>query len=330
MKFKNSLFVMLIALVSSAVSHAQSGAPAAPAQPVAAQAESPSPSTTVNSDKPINSQLQQTQTVPTEALPEANVRSALPEPSATGPRFAPVARLLVETTRTLSPDEAANYGGWYQLTLGVQDKQSDMSLSLKTGYAREYSYERNDGSEGDLDNPILGLSKTWSEGKHFKSPVFSTISAGLSSSVAASRESRRRTFIASVGPSIAVSKKLRKFTLGQAFGYTRGFYEYDIRDNGVVNSPDQFRAATDLSYEITDELSLSASFAYTHAISYQGVGRGTQLTSASIDYQALKKLGFSLGVATERGTLEADGFTNSVRLFDQNVAQAFFDMILSF
>jgi hypothetical protein len=281
-------------------------------------------------NKSIRARQEQLSPIPTNALPDANSRADLPEPEIHGPRFQPTAKLLVETTATVSSEDPRSYAGWYQLALGIADKQTNTSLTVQGGYSREYSYERDDSTDGDVDNPIASIKKTWKEGVDFKSPVFDTISTSLAGTLAANRESRRRTFQGAVSPTLTISKAIRKLTLGLGGSYSRHFYKYDIRDNGTVNAPDQFRGTAELSYAITDKLSASASMVYTYAISYQKVGKATELSSLSLDYALFEKLGISLGVATERGTLEADGYTNDVKIFDPNVAQAFLDLNFTF
>lgn len=277
-------------------------------------------------EKPIRAKAQQIAPVPTGALPVGTVGATLAEPKLNGPRFTPRGRLLVETTGTVSSEEARSFGGWYQLAFGVADSQTNMAVGVLAGYSREYSYQRDDNSDGDFDNPIISLNKKWKNGVHFKSAFFDQITLGLSGAVGVSREARRRTFMGSVGPTFAVAKEISKLSIGMGVGYNRGFYEYDIRDDGTVNSPDQFLLTPSLSYAITDKLSASASMLYTYGISFQGVGRANELSALSVYYAFSKKFTVSAGVATQRGTLEADGYTNTIKIFDPNVAQAFLDL----
>ncbi|RYZ66401.1 MAG: hypothetical protein EOP05_19190, partial [Proteobacteria bacterium] len=111
-------------------------------------------------DKSIRSKQQQAAPIPTNALPEGTVRAAISEPKVPGPRFQPSAKLLVETTGTVSDQESRSFGGWYQLSAGIKDTQTNIGLGLLAGYSREYSYQRDDNTDGDIDNPILALSKT--------------------------------------------------------------------------------------------------------------------------------------------------------------------------
>jgi hypothetical protein len=267
--------------------------------------------------------------IPSAAVPDANVAAALPEPS-TKKRFAWTSSLILDTSASLNREEATSYSGEYLMKTGVTDQKSNIAALLKFGYDREYSFDLDDGTDGDFVDPSVAVTKTWKNGVEFVSPVFDTIVVGISSTGGASHASARRTFVASVGPSIGATKKIHKLTIGQKFGYQRRFYNYDIRDDGTVNAPDSFSSTTDLSFDITPSLALSAETLLAYAINYQGTGETTEWSSFSIDYTISDLLGASLGVATKRGTSSPDGTYNEVKFYDGSVAQGFFDLILNF
>lgn len=337
------LFAILFVVVFSVIArtaHAaplksrKSAKPAALAQAVseapAAVSEAPAAASSadmIDDAKPIHPQGQSA-AIPSNALPDANISTRLAEPPSDQPGFA--SKVTVETSRTVSADDEPNYGGWYQIATGYSIPKQGLAFGVSVGWFQNYSKEKDDHTNGDLDNPVLTASKTWKEGVHFKSSIFDSITAGVSSVAGTSHESARRTFIANVGPSIGAAKAIRKLHIGQTFAYARGFYNYDIRDDGTVNSPNVLKSKTDLSYDLTEKLALSLSTALSYAISFQNVGKTTELSSISLDYSPTDKIGFSAGVSTERGTQAADGLSNRIALFQQDVAQAFLDMSLSF
>jgi len=267
--------------------------------------------------------------IPSGAVSPANISATLPEKE-TSKRVVWSSSLTIDTSGTLNADDARSYSGEYLLKTGLSDKKTGIAGLLKLGYDREYSFEQDDGHDGDLVDPSVAVTKTWTEGKDFRSPVFDTIVAGVSGVAGASRESARRTLVAAVGPKLGVTKKIHRLNLGETFGYSRRFYNYDIRDDGTVNSPDSFSSTTDISFDITDDLSIAAETALFYAINFQGTGVTEEWSSLELDYTLSKTIGTALGVATKRGTISDDGTYNQIKFIDANVAQAYFDLILNF
>ena len=192
-------------------------------------------------------------------------------------------QLLFETTRSANEAEPISYGGWYQLTGSAIHKKSAVNATARVGYTREYSYERADGSVGSFDNPGLSLAKSFRNGKDYEFSALDAVSVSLSGSIGANDESRRRTFLWSNGVSVTGAKTLGNWSFRQGFGYTHSFYEYDIRDNGVVNSPHTLRSTTMAFYSLNDQISFGASFLYGYSISFKGVGRVTTMVKLRVD-----------------------------------------------
>jgi hypothetical protein len=243
--------------------------------------------------------------------------------------FAYSGQFIFETTRTADEAEPISYTGWYQATASATHKKSALTGTARLGYTREYSYQRDDGSNGAFDNPGLSVAKSFRSGKDFETNLLDSVSVALSGAIGANDESRRRTFLWSNGVSVTGAKAIGRFNLRQSFGYTHSFFEYDIRDNGVVNSPDSVRSVSMLFYSVNDRVSLGGSFTYGYSISFQGVGRATTMAQVSADYSFSDRISASIGVASERGTLEPDGQTNRIRIYAPEAAQYFADLIIS-
>lgn len=243
--------------------------------------------------------------------------------------FAYSGQVIFETTRTADEAQPISYTGWYQATASATHKKSALTGTARVGYSREYSYQRADGSSGSFDNPGLTLAKSFRNGKDFEFGYLDSVSIVLSGAVGANNESRRRTFLWSNGVSVTGAKSIGRFNLRQSFGYTRSFFEYDIRDSGDVNSPNSVRSTSMAYYSLNDRVSFGASFTYGYSISFQGVGRATTMAQASADYSFTEKISASIGVASERGTLEPDGQTNRIRFFAPEAAIYFVDLIVS-
>ena len=212
----------------------------------------------------------------------------------------------------------------------MTDQVNNVTATLVGGYGREYSFELEDGTDGDFVDPAYSISKTWKEGESFRSPVFDKIILGLSGYIGASHESARGTFVGSIGPSIKVTKDIHHLSLAQKFGYSRRFYNYDIRNDGTINALNAVSSTTDISYNLTESLALSLETVLGYAVNIQGTGETKETTGISIDWTISKALSTSLGVQTKRGTISDDGTYNSVRFVDAAVAQGFFDLILNF
>lgn len=243
-------------------------------------------------------------------------------------RFAYTGELLLETARTADESSPISYTGWYKFTGSATHAPTAITGMIRLGYTREYTYERADGTNGDLDNPILTLSKSFLHGQHYDFAALDSVSLALIGSLPGGREAERRTFMGSSGVLLTGSKALGRFTIQQTFGYSRGFYRYDIRDDGTVNSPDAFKTLTLVNYNLTDRLSLGGLFNYSYAISFQGIGRGTQLGAVTVDYALTENIAASIGVMSERATIEPDGQSDRIRVYAPEAAQYFADVIL--
>ena len=237
-------------------------------------------------------------------------------------------QLVLETARTADEAEAASYTGWYMATASATHKSLGVTATARLGYAQEYTYRRDDGSDGSFDNPSLSVAKSLLNGRDYELSWLDSVSFSGSGSIGANRESARRTLLWTNGITVTGAKNLGRFNLRQAFGYTRSFFEYDIRDDGTVNSPNSVRTLTTLYYDINDRLSAGASFTYVYSISYQDVGRGAQFMSATLDYMITPKISASIGIASERSTIEPDGQSDRIRFYAPDAAQYFVDLIL--
>ena len=165
----------------------------------------------------------------------------------------------------------------------------------------------------------------------FRSAVWKyldAISVSVGGGLPGNRESERKAFQGSIGPTVSFLSTVRRFQIKQAFGYTRAFYEYDIRNDGTVNSPDQYKSTTEIGLSVTEKFSLGVSVALAHAVNFQGTGKTTESSAISADYAFSQNVQTSLGVGTERGTMLPDGQSNRVRVFDPEVATAFFDLVI--
>jgi hypothetical protein len=239
--------------------------------------------------------------------------------------------LVFDTARSLDPSVATSWSGQYTATLGFKHARTGITAEAEVSYAREYSYQRDDGMDGDLHHALLLVGKNWESGKDFDTKMIDHVGVNFSGLLPVNREMQRRTFRGSAGPGVGVDKAFGRFTLAQAVGYRRASYEYDIRDDGTVNIPDVVKLKSDLSFAFNDQWSFGIDYVYTYAVSFQGVARGADTIVYELDYQPWKTLGFALGLLSDRATtLDPDGQSSQASLYSQEGASGYFDLILSF
>lgn len=243
-------------------------------------------------------------------------------------RFAYSGQFIVETTRSADEAHPASYTGWYLLSGSATHKATAITGTLRTAYGREYTYQRDDNTNGAFDNPIATVSKSFLNDRDFKSGLVDSVSVSLNGAIGANPESARRKFLWSNGLAVTLGKAMGGFTLRQSFGYTHSFYEYDIRNDGTVNSPDSVKSATSLFYDVTPKFSFGGVFSYGVAKSFQGVNRAGQQTQFTMDYSITNKIVASLGVASDRSTIEPDGQSDHIRFYAPEAAQYFVDLLI--
>ena len=242
--------------------------------------------------------------------------------------FVTSGRLVISTARSANEAEPTSYSGAYTLMGSATHIKSATTGTARFDTTREYTYDRADGSNGSFENPILIVSKSFSSGKDFESSWMDSVSLSLSGVIGANAESRRRSFLWSNGIAVTGAKVLGRWMLNQSLRYGRSFYEYDIRDDGTVNSPNSVRSTSVVYYGVSDRWSVGGSFIYDYAISFQGVGRSGQIAMASVDFLVNEKISISAGVSSERSTLEPDGQSNRIRFYAPDSAQYFVDLVL--
>jgi hypothetical protein len=270
--------------------------------------------------------IAQTSTASAPAAQSAALTTEVSAKTANASPYKFSGQLSLGTAASLDPNSVTRYSGSYTFRPGIRYAPFKMRAGASLSYSQEYSHERDDGTNGSLENPSLSLSKAWDKGADFSSNYIDALSMSLSGVIPVTKDSQKRTLRGTLGPSLKATKGLGRVTLGQSFGYSRSFFEYDIRDDGVVNSPDSFSSTTELGLKITDKLSFNTMLRYGYTISFQGVGRGSERTAFSVDYSISDRFFASLGVDTSRGTLAYDGQSDRLKFFDQEAATAFFDL----
>lgn len=260
--------------------------------------------------------------VPVNQVSSTETKTPKLEPSSLSGQF------MISTSRSVNVEEPNDFAGTYRLSLKYKSK--NWSASTELGYILNYSKELEEpeygtGQVGDFEDPKLGLTTK----RDVLTEGFS-IQYGLNATAPLSKLTTKRSFRGSLGPSLGYSYQNGRWLFNQTLGYRYAFYEYEIRDNGVTNSPHNLSLLNSITYDITEKLQAGVSFLFRHSISFQGVGRNQTLTTASLDWSPIEKVSIGTGVETLAGTLSPDGGLDRLYLYEPGLAQVFLDLSLNF
>lgn len=274
------------------------------------------------SASPSATKKQQT-TAPTTA---ARIRGSLAKNKIAKPQWSGSAKIAIETDQSLDPDSPTAYEGVYTLDMALGYKPTKVDVSSRVRYVREYSYVREDGTAGAFENPQFGMVTRFENGQEYRWQGLDRVSIGVSGSIPGNREAQRATFQGSIGPKIKIAKEFWRIDARQSFSYGRSFFEKEIRADGATNTPHVYNSVTDIGFRITDSLKLSTLFWYIYSVDYQGFDSGHEETSFSLDYDFTENVSASLGVTTSRETIDPDGKSERIRLYEPKSAQAFLSL----
>ena len=240
------------------------------------------------------------------------------------------ALFTLETLRSFDKDSNNSYSGWYVFKPTIKYNPLKITFSAQGSYWQPYA-SGNAASEdasaasdakGSMDNPLFTLTKSWEEGSDFKSPVFDTISVGVTGSTAANQESHDLGYHNSAGPYAKVDKKIGKFSLGETGMYQHRFYTAPTSED-AVQFAEAFKSLTEVAYQFTEDFDLSAGITFVHGTSLTGQVESGNRSIFSADYKINEKLSTSLGWMTERGLSTLEGLSEVLV-----TNQAFFDLNL--
>ena len=237
------------------------------------------------------------------------------------------AALSIETDSTINNSEKKEYDGFYVLVPSVSQKSSGLSGNLKLVYSQKYTVQNEDNTDGDLSSPVIRLRKTIRLGESMKAGNFYF---GPNFTIPAGREARRQTLNGATGLVAGVNKTFGLVSLGQELSYTYRFYRYDIRDNGVVNSPHAFASTSSAAVQINSWFGISGEFAVQQLVNFQGTPVAFSSASLGADFTLSESASISTGLATVlAGTISDDGQRNRFLLYDPGVTAAFLTLSLS-
>lgn len=235
------------------------------------------------------------------------------------------AALSAGINQTNTSEGRQSYYGTYSIRPSVAHAKTNTSLDASLTYDRQYSYALDDRTDGDWRSVIVKLNK-----KISVSGLVDNVTVGPRLWIGLGNEARRQTFQGALGAAVSVDKKIGVVTLGQTAAYLYRQFEYDIRNDGTVNSPHSLSESTSLTFSPTDWLHLGASFGLSYLRSFQGVSRTFSTTDIGASFSLAKNVSLSIGATTFlKSTLEPSGSGNKVKIWDSNDAIAFMELGLS-
>ncbi len=264
-----------------------------------------------------------------QAAASNKLATTIARPATEEKKFKNMNEILVQTFSSLNEEHNGAMSGRYKLATYFGYVPWSMNLVGEFAYNREYTYQRADGTDGYWENPVLAVTKVFASGKDFDTKIIDRMVLSAAGSMPANRDARQKTFLGSTGAAVRVTKTLGPVFVLQRLGYTRGYYEYELMDSGTVNSPDTFKYTSELTLKFSKYFAITGGFVYLHAISYQGVAKGSQWSGYSLDAMPLENLRVSLGVETDRPTMLPDGSGDQLMVFDKRASRVFLEMFLT-
>jgi hypothetical protein len=239
------------------------------------------------------------------------------------------ATILVDTTTTLntqaseSPGEGYNQSGLYRADLRYSLPNS-MAVSARVQYSQEYSYYRDDGTSGGLEDSRLGVSKSFGEIKEGLS-----LATGAYIYLPTSTRSQKAGLKGGVGIAAPLKYTFRKFDFGLTPSVVNNYHEYEIADGGRFNMQYVFTAMLFASYNFSEKLAATISYAPTRGYTYRGTSRDTFLLAYDLSYVWTDKVSTSVGLATNASTIKSSGRESNYTFYDQNQSVGYFDIVIS-
>jgi hypothetical protein len=254
---------------------------------------------------------------------------AKPAIAARNSNFAFTGALTIETTRNLDQAADTDYTGSYMFVPTVVYVPAKISFGLTALYGAEYSYYRPNGRAGDFEDVKYGLRKTFKNKDDFNSDWIDDFFVGVGGFLPTSNSAAERTFRGSYGPRLGVSKKIDRLTMAYIFGYSRSLFDREKTATGGALYPDTWIHVGMLTYAFTDSFSVGAVAEYAYMVDFENYTTGAQRAIVSADYKLTPNVGFSLGLATVRSTVDLVQQTETFKFYEKESTLAFFDLVLS-
>ncbi len=232
--------------------------------------------------------------------------------------------LTVSTSASVDSTKPTHAAGVYQALFQINESETKLGGSILMSYKREYTHVLEDNGEGDWRDAVysgsLGL------------PTFlglDQFTFALKGSIPLSRESQRKDFVGSIGPTLTFGKTLGRWTLSEELIYRYAGYRYEVTD-GEIHSPNSYRSYSSVVFKATDAWSFSGHFRWIHTVSFNGVGTSKSWTILATGYQFTPMWGIELGVDTLTGTVGPDGESDRISIVSEESSEIYLDLSMTF
>lgn len=199
------------------------------------------------------------------------------------------------TVGGFAPPNSSASGRYYSIAEKVTHKASQIALNVGLNF-NQVSVNRGFETDDYFDNPTVNLMKSWRDVGYF-----TKVQASLSTTLPGNRYSTAATYMGSVAPALRLTKETGRVTWVQTYAYGHGaFRNQSVEDqDGVVktNSPDVWKMAQVLGYQMSESF-VATAYGHAHyAIPAGGVGRGRVAWCLGGEYTLSKfaTVGFGYG-----------------------------------
>lgn len=239
------------------------------------------------------------------------------------------ASLLIDTSTTLAPGAAQaageNYSqsGFYRLDLSAPLPEA-LTVSMRAGYSKEYTYVTANGSQGGFADTKLSLLKAWGEIRKGLS-----LSTGLSLALPTSQDSRKVGLQSAVGFSVPIEYKIAHWSFSLEPRYSEYYHDAYVALDGTPNNSRAVSLVTTAAYMITEKFGTDLTFWPSRSWTYRGTPSTRYVASYELTYDISKNFGTALGLMTSENALKSNGLDANYTVFDANMTTGFFDVMMS-
>lgn len=230
----------------------------------------------------------------------------------------------INTYSTLSEHQNKEILGNYSLSTRWQPNKIFFSqVSLQ--YSYQYQHVSPEGRKGYWNSIYWEIGSDKNFKNNLENNVVDSRTIKLKGLIPLGYKDQLDSFITSIGTSISISKRFKKFIFIPSIGYNYSFFRYDQARDGSYNNPHTFQVASSGIFSLTDKWKLNVFISFSHVINYMNNRNNFNSSGISTSYMLAKNMQMDLGLQTKRNTLLNNGSTEMIHLYDQNAAIGYFN-----
>lgn len=205
--------------------------------------------------------------------------------------------------------DGVEYGA--RLNYKISDKYATRA---QIGYSQDLVDYEND----DFSNLVINFFRTPSK---FGNTFVAGYLLGLTlptSKDASKAQSLQAGISAGLTAGINPEVLIKGLSISGAAVFARSFHRYETRLDGPVNIEYAANQSLSVGYDFASGISLSASFSYLSAWSYQGVMKNSFEINEEIGYQLHEHLAIAIGHTNGGSPLRANGTDSAIEVLNEN------------